>query len=74
MSRATFKTSDLPTLGQLVFKLFVLLKLIDVEEKENGEVSINNLTIINFVLKIVGPTHEATLTHYIILTQVGRLD
>ena len=34
------------------------------------EIRVNNLTIINFVLKFIGPTHEKTLTVYILIIQV----
>jgi len=72
MSRTTFVVTDLPPLGQTVFKLLKLFRLIDVKQEEGteGMVSINNLTIINFVLKLRGPTHERTLTNYILLIQV----
>ena len=73
MSRTTFVVTDLPPLGQTVFKLLKLFRLIDVKQEEGteGMVSINNLTIINFVLKLRGPTHERTLTNYILLIQVA---
>ena len=73
MSRTTFVVTDLPPLGQTVFKLLKLFRLIDVKQEEGAEgmVSINNLTIINFVLKLRGPTHERTLTNYILLIQVA---
>jgi len=34
-------------------------------------VRVNNLTIINFVLKWVGPTHEGRLTSYMMTIQVS---
>ena len=35
------------------------------------EVRVNNLTLINFVLRLTGPTHEQTLTLYMLLIQVA---
>lgn len=35
------------------------------------EIRVNNLTIINFVLRLTGPTHEQTLTLYVLLLQVA---
>ena len=42
-------------------------------EEESNQVSINNLTIINFVLKTIGPTEEGTLTNIILCVQVESL-
>ena len=37
---------------------------------KKDEIRVNNLTIINFVLKTIGPTHERTLTLYMLGIQV----
>lgn len=72
MSRTSFVVAELSALGQVVFKLLKLFRLIDIKkEGKEGEVSISNLTIINFVLKLRGPTHEQTLTNYILMIQVA---
>jgi len=73
MSYTTFKTSDLRPLGKLFLSLFSHLKLVHVEmgvgeDKESTRV--NNLTLLNFVLKILGPLHERTLTLIILGIQV----
>ena len=73
MSRATFKLRDLPTLGRWFFKWAKVLRIIDVREEESDQVSINNLTIINFVLKTIGPTEEGALTNIILFIQVESL-
>ena len=74
MSYTTFKTSDLHPLGKLFLSVFSLLKLVHVEvgvgeDKESTRV--NNLTLLNFVLKILGPLHERTLTLIILGIQVS---
>jgi UDP-N-acetylglucosamine--dolichyl-phosphate N-acetylglucosaminephosphotransferase len=37
---------------------------------KDGVIEMNNLTIINFVLMLVGPTHERNLTVIMLLFQV----
>ena len=62
--------------GKLILKIFGALRLIEIREGlgEDGEYTeCNNFTIINFVLKLVGPTHEARLTSYMLIIQV-RID
>lgn len=51
-----------------------MLRLVTMETgvgDKKDEVRINNLTIINFVLRLTGPTHEQTLTLYMLLIQVA---
>lgn len=36
------------------------------------EMRVSNLTILNFVLRVIGPTHERTLVIYMLAIQVGR--
>jgi UDP-N-acetylglucosamine--dolichyl-phosphate N-acetylglucosaminephosphotransferase len=71
MSRCEFKLEELPFLGRLVYRVLTLFRLVDVRKGKDGNLEMNNLTIINFVLKLVGPTHEATLTFYMLLIQVA---
>ena len=54
-----------------IFKLSRLVHIVD-EKSEDGETYIkcNNLTIINFALKIFGPMHERTLTILLLVLQV----
>lgn len=50
-----------------------LLKLLDVRRGQEGDdefIECNNMTIINLVLKVLGPTHERTLTVIMLIIQV----
>jgi hypothetical protein len=72
-SKSIFKESDLNFLGKLSLGVLETFHLIDVtrdvgEDKEFIE--INNLTLINFVLRLAGPTNEKILTIYILVIQV----
>lgn len=74
ISWVQFNPSDLPKLGQLTLFLFRKLKLVTVIQGEGDskeEIRMNNLTVINFVLRLTGPTHEQTLTIYILLLQLA---
>ncbi|XP_020893077.1 UDP-N-acetylglucosamine--dolichyl-phosphate N-acetylglucosaminephosphotransferase [Exaiptasia diaphana] len=73
MSHAVFKTSDLNPLGRFIINVFHTLRLIEVQY-DIGEDSqftrINNFTIINFVIKVLGPLHERTLVCIILGIQI----
>ena len=75
-SISTFKESDLNFLGKLSLGVFETFKLVDVT-RDVGEdkkfIEINNLTLINFVLRMAGPTNEEILTIYILLIQVLKI-
>lgn len=74
MSYTTFKTSDLRPLGKLFLSVFSLLKLVHVEAgvgEDKESTRVNNLTLLNFLLKILGPLHERTLTLIILGIQVS---
>ena len=65
--------SEMKILGTFVISVFRALRLVHVNEyTKNGELYIefNNLTLINFVLKICGPLHEQTLTIILLAVQV----
>lgn len=50
-----------------------LLKLLDVRRSQEGDddfIECNNMTLINLVLKFLGPTHERTLTVIMLIIQV----
>lgn len=50
-----------------------LLKLLEVRRGQEGDdefIECNNMTIINLVLKLLGPTHERNLTVIMLLIQV----
>ena len=74
MSYAIFKMSDLHPLGKLILSVFSLLRLVQVETGvgEDKKFSrVNNFTLINFVIKLLGPVHERTLTTIMLLIQVS---
>ncbi|MGH0187199.1 UNVERIFIED_CONTAM: hypothetical protein FKN15_023063 [Acipenser sinensis] len=73
MSYSKFKSRDLSKLGELLLKVASALRVVEVRRglEEDGEfMECNNLTLINFVLKLIGPTHERTLTVIMLLIQV----
>lgn len=50
-----------------------LLKLLEVRRSQEGDddfIECNNMTLINLVLKCLGPTHERTLTLIMLIIQV----
>uniref|UniRef100_A0A8R1DVV2 UDP-N-acetylglucosamine--dolichyl-phosphate N-acetylglucosaminephosphotransferase n=1 Tax=Caenorhabditis japonica TaxID=281687 RepID=A0A8R1DVV2_CAEJA len=74
MSKAEFKKSELKTLGKLFMTACRTIGMLHVEEFEkDGELyyCINNLTIINLVLKFGGPMHESTLNSVLMAIQVS---
>ena len=73
MSYAQFHPSELGRFGATVLNLLSTLRLVAMETNvgdKKDEIRVNNLTIINFVLKTIGPTHERTLTVYMLGIQV----
>ncbi|RMX39746.1 hypothetical protein pdam_00007144 [Pocillopora damicornis] len=73
MSYSVFKMSDLHPLGKLILSVFSLLRLVTVEEgvgEDKKSTRVNNLTLINFVIKVLGPLHERTLTIIIMGIQI----
>lgn len=73
MSRVQFHPSQLGPLGSSILSILVMLRLVAMETNvgdKKDEVRINNLTLINLVLKWVGPTHERTLVVYMLAIQV----
>ncbi|GIY23418.1 UDP-N-acetylglucosamine--dolichyl-phosphate N-acetylglucosaminephosphotransferase [Caerostris extrusa] len=72
-STVIFKENSLPFLGH--FSLFIAktFRLVHIKEiTKDGEVYLecSNFTVINYMLKIFGPTHERTLTIYLLAIQV----
>lgn len=56
-----------------VLQVAEALWLLDVrrgQEKDDEFIECNNMTLINLVLKILGPTHERNLTAIMLLIQV----
>ncbi|NWV94030.1 GPT acetylglucosaminephosphotransferase, partial [Machaerirhynchus nigripectus] len=73
MSYSKFKTKSLSALGTNILKVVKILHLVDVRSgtDEDGEYTeCNNMTLINFVIKLIGPTHERNLTLLLLLIQV----
>lgn len=53
-----------------------ILRIVDVRSgmDEDGEYSeCNNMTLINFVIKLIGPIHERNLTLLLLLIQVRQI-
>ncbi|XP_003391111.1 PREDICTED: UDP-N-acetylglucosamine--dolichyl-phosphate N-acetylglucosaminephosphotransferase-like, partial [Amphimedon queenslandica] len=76
MSYAKFSPDQMGPGGAALLKTLSFLRLAKVEwsppsgKEKKAEISVNNLTIINYLLKFIGPTHERTLTIYIMTVQV----
>ena len=73
MSYSRFKPSDLRFPGGLVLKIFHLCGLCDFRHNvgEDGEyMECSNLTIINLMIKVLGPINEGTLTKVLLGIQV----
>ncbi|NXQ21036.1 GPT acetylglucosaminephosphotransferase, partial [Peucedramus taeniatus] len=73
MSYSKFKTKTLSVLGTSILKVVKILHVVDVRSgtDEDGEYTeCNNMTLINFVIKLIGPTHERNLTLLLLLIQV----
>lgn len=76
MSYAKFSRSEVsqPTIALL--KAANMLGLVSMETgvgEDKDMIRINNLTLINFVIKCVGPCHEQTLTLYMMMFQVSSI-
>ncbi len=73
MSMSVFKARDLRWPGGLVLKVLSLTRLAHVRNfSKDGEdwIECNNLTVINFALKLFGPMHERTLTTVLLSLQL----
>ncbi|KAI1722908.1 glycosyl transferase family 4 domain-containing protein [Ditylenchus destructor] len=74
MSTTEFEWDKLKTPGKLCVNILHILRLIYYREFEkDGKlwVEINNLTILNFILKVCGPVYEYELTNRFLLIQLG---
>ncbi|KAK2580460.1 hypothetical protein KPH14_006202 [Odynerus spinipes] len=69
-SVTVFKYSELSFIGKCLMWLFRTLKIVQLRENNDGTVTCNNLTLINFLLINIGPTREPNLTLLLILLQV----
>jgi len=70
MSFCEFKVKELPALGKVVYKVFKTLRLVYIEEKKDGLIRMNNLTLINFTLYTLGPLREDWLTISLLIQQL----
>ena len=73
MSYTVVKRSKLSLPGRLVIDVFRLLRLVHVRKSKAGSeevIECSNMTIINLALNVLGPTHEASLTTYLLIVQV----
>lgn len=72
-SEAEINESDVYWWMLAALRLLHRLKLVRLRQgtgPESGKVFINNLTLINLTLLWVGPCHEGTLTHKLLILQV----
>lgn len=77
MSKAIFKKSELNLLGRLILRVGAFCRLLHVREnsgKDQDMIEINNMTLINLMIKVVGPVHERTLTVVLMTLQVCMLE
>ena len=73
MSKAVFKKTELSFLGRLVITIAGKLGLLHVKDnlgEDKERIEINNMTLINLVIKFIGPVHESTLTVILMVVQV----
>ena len=76
MSKAVFKKTDVNIIGKVVIQTAAALKLLDVKENKGEDekyIEINNMTLINLVIKFTGPIHERNLTVILMGVQVRFL-
>ncbi|XP_026812799.1 UDP-N-acetylglucosamine--dolichyl-phosphate N-acetylglucosaminephosphotransferase [Rhopalosiphum maidis] len=68
-SYAECNNNSISTIGKMCLKLFSIFKIIHIEEKSDGNIKCNNLTLINLCLLKIGPTNEKTLTIILLIIQ-----
>lgn len=72
-STVIFKPKSLSALGHFCLSIARTFQLVNYKEfqKDSEEFAeCSNFTIINYILKVAGPTHEKTLTVYLLTIQV----
>lgn len=69
-SKTQFRVSDLNVLGKLSYFVFKHARLIRCEEGQDGVVTCNNFTIINFAILLTGPIKEDKLNRVLIVFQL----
>ena len=75
MSTTTFKTHDMNPLGSIIVKLVATFRIGYVstktcEDDKTEIIVMSNLTLINFVIYVLGPMHERTVTKVLVVVQV----
>ena len=73
MSLERVKVCELNAVGRILINFTKVLKILHVKdycENRSDYVEFNNLTLINYTLKICGPLHERTLTCVILGLQI----
>ncbi len=68
---------SLNVISSFVLQVAETLWLLDVRRGQEGDdefIECNNMTLINLVLKVLGPTHERNLTAIMLLMQVNPLN
>ena len=70
MSMTSFKSKDLGFLGKIFLKVLSTLKLAHVATLKDDMIEMNNLTLINFVIYVLGPMHERTVVVVLMTIQV----
>lgn len=69
-SYAECNKNNISIIGKISLKLFSIFKIIHIEEKSDGIIKCNNLTLINLCLLYIGPTDEKSLTIILLIFQV----
>lgn len=70
ISTTVFNKKDIGSVGKFIAWIFRKLNIIKWQEDDQGIVTCNNLTLINFVLINTGPMNEPTLTLILLLIQI----
>lgn len=70
ISTTEFRLEELSKLGRLMVMVLRSLRLISWQQMSDGRVITNNLTVINLLLVIFGPTHERVATQMLMGFQV----
>lgn len=75
MSKTMFKSKDLRAIGRLIVHVVSTLKLAHVTKltiDDQEYIEMNNLTLINFVIYVLGPLHERNVVLVLMGIQVSH--
>jgi len=73
MSLVQFKATDLGSLGSLfvwLFSTFGILYKREFMKDDERWIEVNNMTILNLILKFTGPVYEYQLTYFFVIIQI----